>query len=168
MSGSSVTLIQGKIWPTRKRQLNKAVKKTAVNTCFCTGKTNFSCCKAITMHLLGKRWSLKQEERLLKSPAPRRRLSNWAPKKCIYMHVFGCALKFSILAIALLQSSQNLEVSTKRVRFKKQPQESFCCLCHYHVYFICIFKHFPPARQGKLFFTLKQEIPVFPLILAAL
>lgn len=56
---------------------------------------------------------------IAKQTAPRRRLSDWAPKSCTHMHVFGCAFKFSILATALLQSSQNLEVSTKRARFKK-------------------------------------------------
>ena len=134
------------------------VKKAPVHACFCTGRTNFSCCEAITMHLPGKSWSLKQAERLLNSPAPRRRLSNWAPKNCVCMHVFGCVFKFSILAIALLPSSQNLEVSTKKVRFKKQPGESFCSLHHYHKHLLHVFKLFPPARQGRLFLTLKQEI----------
>lgn len=112
-------LIQGEIWwePTSKRQLNKALRKEPENICFCTGRTNFSCCEAINMHLLGKSWCLKQAEWLLNKLAPRRRLSNWAPKSCTYMHVFGCAFKFSILAP--LQISQNLKVSTKRERFKK-------------------------------------------------
>lgn len=55
------------------------------------------------------------------------------------MHVFGCAFKFSVLAIALLPSGQNLEVNTQKNEVQKIPQGDFLLFVPlpYYAFLMC-------------------------------